>query len=372
MQRNIEVDTIRTMALIGICVVNVPFMAMPIEAQFITPAALHDQIAVFAVEALFQGKFFLLFSFIFGWGLHIQDMAAAKSGIAFGSRYARRLIGLALIGIAHALLVFTGDILVLYAILGAIIWPMRRLSPRALLRFAGIMIPVSAVALLLIAASPDGAAPIAVMGRGLGGSFAEATATRLQDWPATFFFVFLFNGPLALAAFACGLAAAKVDFFAPGSLQFENLIQKWPLIAAIGIPLNIFYAASTSGLVTDYFGLTLVLGFMGLSIGAPMLSVLYLIGIIRVARWLRPSPTMLAAGRNSLSGYVSEGIIAGFIFGGYGLGLFNSLGQAMLLGLAIAIAFLGILLEALWGKIYQRGPLESLLRIMTRGFNRAV
>jgi uncharacterized protein len=367
MQRNVEVDTIRTLALIGICVVNVPFLALPIEAQFVLPAGLANQVAVFVVEAFFQGKFFLLFSLIFGWGLHIQDLAATKAGVGFGARYARRLVGLALIGLAHALLVFTGDILVLYALLGVVIWPLRKLSPRSLMRFACSMVPLAATAMLLLAWSLDGPLPAVAPGQGLGGSFAEATATRMKDWPETFLFVVLFNGPLALAAFATGIAAAKVDFFTLGNAHFESVSRKWRLLAALGLPLNVFYAASMSGLLPDSPGLTSVLGLVGLSVGAPLLSAVYLIGIIRFARRLQPSPTWLAAGRNSLTGYVLEGVIAGLVFGGHGLGLFGSLGQAMLVGVSVAIAGVAMMFEALWAKISPRGPLETVLRYITRG-----
>ena len=76
--RNIEVDTIRTFALIGICIVNIPFLGLTVSQQLVPPKKPFDQAAVFAVEALFQGKFFLIFSFLVGWGMHIQDQAAAR------------------------------------------------------------------------------------------------------------------------------------------------------------------------------------------------------------------------------------------------------------------------------------------------------
>jgi uncharacterized protein len=76
--RNIEVDTIRTFALIGICIVNIPFLGLTVTQKLVPPTAFADQVAVFAVEALFQGKSILILSFIFGWGMHLQDQAAAR------------------------------------------------------------------------------------------------------------------------------------------------------------------------------------------------------------------------------------------------------------------------------------------------------
>jgi len=358
--RNIEVDSIRTFALIGICIVNIPFLGQ----QLGPPAALVDQAAVFTVEALFQGKFFLIFSFIFGWGMHIQDQAAARSNVSFGHRYARRLAGLALLGALHAILVYSGDILLLYAILGALIWSQRNKSPRGLVVFAAKMVPVAAISMGIIALALSGPMPI-TSGPGLGGSFAEGTATRIAEWPATFLFVALFNGPLALGAFAMGIAAAKVDFFAPGNPQFARLSRAVPVLLGVGVPLNLFYAATMSSLLPDPTGIADFLGMVSLSLGAPILAAVYLVGIISLARRTLPGPGWLASGRNSLSGYVLQGVIAGAVFGGYGLGLCGQLGQAGLLILSLAIAAGGMLLAFAWTCVFQRGPLEMVLRRIT-------
>jgi uncharacterized protein len=362
--RNIEVDTIRTFALIGICIVNIPFLGLTVTQQLVPPVAFADQAAVFAVEALFQGKFFLIFSFIFGWGMHIQDQAAARSNVSFGHRYARRLAGLAVLGALHATLVFTGDILVLYAVLGALIWRQRHKSPRELVLFASKMVPLAVVAMGIIALALTAPMPIA-SGPGLGGSFAQGVATRIMDWPMTFLFVALFNGPLALGAFAMGIAAAKVDFFAPGNPQFARLSRAVPVLLAVGVPLNLLYAAAMSGLLPDPGGIAQALGMMSLSLGAPMLAAVYLVGIIRFARRAHPGPGWLASGRNSLSGYVLQGVVAGAVFGGFGFGQFGQLGQAELLILSLATAAVGLLLAFVWTRIFQRGPLEVVLRRIT-------
>jgi uncharacterized protein len=364
-KRNIEIDLIRTVALIGICVVNVPFMAMPPAAQFTPPAAVADKAALFVIEAAFQGKFFLLFSFIFGWGLHIQTLSAQRAGRSFGWRYLRRLIGLGLIGIGHAIFVFSGDILLLYSILGALIWPVQNWTIKALLRVALAMIPLALVTLALLGVSFDTSGVYQDMGNGLGGSYIEATLTRLRDWPSTFIFIVFFNGPLAFAAFALGLAAAKADFFRTDHPGYKVLIRWVPVFLAVAVPLNLLYAASLSGFIQSWPDWVEGLGFVGLAIGGPLLSAVYLVTLVSLARRYLLPARWLAAGRNSLTGYVTDGVIAGLIFGGYGLGLFGSLGYAVLLPLAIAIALLGIVIAYFWESVSARGPLESLLRVVT-------
>jgi uncharacterized protein len=104
---------------------------------------------------------------------------------------------------------------------------------------------------------------------------------------------------------------------------------------------------------------------MSLSLGAPMLAAVYLVGIIRFARRAHPGPGWLASGRNSLSGYVLQGVVAGAVFGGFGFGQFGQLGQAELLILSLATAAVGLLLAFVWTRIFQRGPLEVVLRRIT-------
>ncbi len=364
-RRTTEVDAVRALALVGICIVNMPFMALPFEVALKPPVAVADQLASLLVGMLAQGKFFVLFSFIFGWGLFVQQRSAERAGAAFGPRFARRLLGLAVIGMAHALLVFTGDILVLYAILGAVLWLVREWSPRALMRLAVAMLPLAAVGLMGLVIIVSGLPPSRVPG--LGGGFVEATLTRVTDWPTAFTFVLLFNGPMALAAFVAGLAAAKTGFFESGNANFERLARLVPALALLGLALNLLYGMQGAGLLFGEEDLLGLVVFLLLVIGAPMLSACYLVWVVRTARALSPPPAWLAAGRNSLSTYVTQGVLGGLAFGAYGLGWYGQLGQAAILGVAIAIATLTLLLGALLYGSSRRGPLERVLRIVTYG-----
>lgn len=364
--RNGAVDTIRTLSLIGICLVNMPFLGLSTEQAMSPPPALLDRSAAFAVESLFQMKFFLLFSFLFGWGMHIQDLAAQKAGVAFAGRYGRRLAGLALLGILHGVLVFTGDILLLYAVAGLLIWPARGLPPRRLLQLAAAMIPLAVVltlALLLIPAGPGGVPPTA----GLGDSYSAALAVRLRDWLPTVLMLMLLQGPLVLAAFAAGLAAARTTFLTPGSAGRQRLAAAQPVLLAIGVPLNLLYAATTSGMAAVADGWPALLAVTSITLGAPALAAVYLHLILRLSDRMTLPPLLERAGRNSLSAYVLQGVLAGFVFGGYGLGLFGQVGQAGLavIGLLVAVAAM-LIIGVLAGRL-GRGPLEIVLRRITYG-----
>ncbi len=362
--RNTAVDTIRTASLIGICVVNVTFLGLPVEVTMVPPVGTADQIAAFFVEALFQSKFFVLFSFLFGWGIHVQQQSAARAGVSFGARYARRLIGLAGLGCLHAVLVFTGDILLIYALMGVLIWPLRGLSAQTLLRIAYAMIPVAAICLTgLAVALTDQTVP--VVGPSLGGSFIEATRARLIDWPQTLGFLLLFQGALAFGAFAMGLAAGKAQFFAPGSAGRTALARRIPWYLVVGIPLNLAYAASMSGIIPANREVWSLAGFVGIALAGPMLAAVYLHLLVVLNDRIRLPAILVTAGQNSLTTYVLQGIIAGFVFGGYGLGLFGQIGLAGLVPLGLAIAVVAILVTGAIARRSGRGPLESVLRRLT-------
>ena len=368
LRRTNEVDIIRMAALIGICVVNVPFMALPVESVFIPPDSFYDKSAAFLVECFLQLKFFILFSFIFGWGMAIQSRSAESKGQSFSKRYFRRMAGLAILGVVHAILVFSGDILLLYALLGLFLWLIRDFSPRQLIKFAAWMLPLSMIfitiiAVLIDAVMTDEAISYAeIGGASLGGSFLEGTKTRLVDWPVTLGFLVLLQGPLALGAFAGGLAAAKTDFFSENSDGLKLIQQRLPLLIIIALPSNILSAAVVGGIVPENYEILALFGFVFIAIGAPALSLIYLYLFIRLSRMIKMPHLLVLAGQNSLSSYVAQGVLAGFVFGAYGLGLFHSVGHAGLIPVSLIIALVAMVLVGVCAKTFGRGPLEPILR----------
>lgn len=358
-----EVDLLRSFALVGICIANLPYLAMPLDALAVPPEDGADLAAVFLSAALVHGKFFVLFSFLFGWGFGVQLQSAGRRGVAPRPIYLRRLAGLLLIGIAHAALVFFGDILILYAILGLVLWSLRDASMRTLLAVAAGCVALAALgyaALGALLSMPEAVLPPAGPSGYLGGP-ADAVAQRLRDWTLVFPVVLLFNGPLAMGAFALGLAAHRAGFLEDGAPGFARLGRAVPLLLAVALPANLVYAAGAAG---HFYSIGAnALATAALAVGSPALAAVYLWAVVRAARAvprLRPS-----AGRISLTGYVAQGVLAGLVFNGVGLGLFGQLGHAALFALALAIAAAVELSAALWLSRFRTGPLEMLLRRIT-------
>jgi len=346
-------------------------MGLPGNAIFTPPEIWFDRVGVFVVAGFFQLKFFLLFSFIFGWGVHIQMRSALLHGYSFKRRYFRRMAGLAVLGVAHAIFVFSGDILLLYSLLGGIFWLVKAWPVKSLLSIGKWMLPLSVSFILLMIVSFalagfDELEGASVISHAAGGHFMEATRARLIEWPISFSFVFFLQGPLAFSAFAVGLAAAKSDFFSEQSNGLERIRKKLPLLLILGLPINAFYASFAAGLVSESYYLLELIGFVFVPIGAIALATIYLYCFVRLSRGWKIPNLLTLAGQNSLSTYVAQGVIAGFVFGAYGLGYFNTFGQAALLPIAVIVAALSILLVGCYARMFGRGPLEPILRWISR------
>ncbi|MCC5975277.1 MAG: hypothetical protein JJT81_14665, partial [Rubellimicrobium sp.] len=285
MNRSSSVDVLRGFALLGIGIVNLPHLALPMAAALSSPEGTLDLIAKGIVSLLFEGKFFVLFSFLFGWGFGVQLASAARAGVPAGQLYRARLIALALFGVAHALLVFHGDILLAYAVLGAGLWVLRDSAPRRLVRIAAAMVPLAAFAFATLAFLDASAKDLAqgnidLSGLGYQGSFPDAVLQRLADWPIALTVVILFNGPLAFGAFCLGLAAQKTGFFEPGSPMQDALAARVPVLLAVALPANALYAAAILGLLPA--GWPTILGYAALALGAPTLAAVYVVAVLRL------------------------------------------------------------------------------------------
>ena len=360
--RSDEVDVLRGAALLGLCVVNVPFFA-GID-PVVPPSAPADRVAAFAVATLFQGKFFVLFSFLFGWGFGIGRVPTSTARRPSGTSHGRRLSALFLIGVAHALLVFTGDILVLYALLGALLWTLRDAAPRHLLDIAVAALAVAAIALAGLGILLDEVSFTLDAAEGHRGSFADGVRERLREWPFAFGFVLVFNGPIAFAAFCAGLAAARCGFLEPRAASYEALRRRWPPLLGAGLVLNGLYASSAAGLLGD--GAGALLAFASLAIGGPCLASVYLIAVVELVRRTGVRGSFASAGRLSLSAYVAQGVVAGLLFNGYGAGWYGRVGDAACLAVAVLIHAGVHALCAFWWRRFGPGPLERILRAATR------
>ena len=384
--RQVFPDRLRGIALLGIVVVNAPPLGISVDG--FTSASLDgglNKAAAFGVIALAQGKFYLLFSFLFGYSAAfiLRDGSAPNR-----RRYARRLVGLAVIGLLHAVFFYIGDILMTYALLGFGLLALSGRSDWALRRWAGIALAVG-VLLPFILLGPfaelDPNALTAPTDPTLGaldaalasGSFLDAAAARLQALPIALAGLFVQQGAMAFSAFCLGLLAARQRLLADPQQRRAQWRRMAVVGLAVGLPVQTAAGAMALSSHSDSSASTTLpaLGTALVFITAPILAAGYL-GLLGWGLAARPGLLAFAAtpGRASLTVYIGESVLLSLLFCGYGLGFFGEWGAlpVVLAGMASWVV-LG-LFARVWLSRFGQGPLEAVLARWTgkRGVDQAV
>jgi uncharacterized protein len=350
-------DLLRGFALLGILIVNLPFLShglVPVAPIF--ERTLGDQAVVWLGRFAFEAKFYLLFSFLFGYGLSVQLARADTTKTALGPRYARRLLGLALLGVVHATCFFVGDILVSYALLGSILWGLRHKTPQQLIRIAIAMLILAVLCrfvLLALIASHPSAAPI-TLDPGYRGDFLDGMRQRLQDLIVFYVFTPLFNWPSALGLFALGLAAGKKKIFEDLAALERSLMRVFFGLLILGVGGNALYASFPDTLWTLPLD----------AVAAPALSALYVLLVLKARHRLG---WLASAGQMSLSNYLGQALIASLVFCGWGFGQFGHWGALQVLLFALVVWIHQVWISHYWLIFFRYGPDEWLLRCLTYG-----
>jgi uncharacterized protein len=370
------IDALRGFALFGILVVNLAAFHSGIAGVALSGGLGGPSWRNTAVDAvitwLFAGKFILIFSFLFGWGVYTQ----ASRGEGFSGRYKRRLLGLLVLGTLHATFLFLGDILVAYALLGFFMRrPVRRDWPvRKLVRSAAVLLGVQAVILLGLSAltvgTPQQDAWWAEYAQHSAeayrsGDFWSVVSQRLADFAATLVGTLALLGWGLLAMFRLGFAAAKT--FAQGGAEAARPLARRMLLPALiaGLVGNAGCAAAVVALPEPW---TSSAGMVQYALFTPILSLGYIAAAVLILTSSvggRLIAVLGPAGRMSLSVYIGQSVLMSLLLHGYGLGLSSSIGSAagVLVCIAVYAALVG--LSMLWLRAFRVGPLEWILRSVT-------
>src|SRR5688572_26627844 len=145
-------DVLRGLAVGGILIGNMQWFSgygmMP--TALASQTSLADQITHFLVHFFVEGKFYSIFSFLFGFGFALQIARAEERGDQTASLFKRRLFWLLVIGLLHAYLLWAGDILSVYALMGFVLILFRRKTNEALLKWAFILLVIPVLSYILL------------------------------------------------------------------------------------------------------------------------------------------------------------------------------------------------------------------------------
>ena len=371
------IDVLRGFAILGILLFNMRGFAGQAFPASSWPEAL-DKAIVILLDFLVQAKFYSLFSFLFGWGMAVQMRRMEARGKKFFPVYLRRMILLLIFGALHKSLLWTGDILLMYAILGIIILLIfRKLSPRFLLITAILFLVLAIVmaipgevmdstrewcANVTSCISTDWRFSEAVYRTG---TYWEVTQFRFQELRNGFRWFPCNFGPV-IAMMLLGLYTGKRRIFENFEIHQKLFRQIMWAGLIIGVILNGFFALiSAFPLSTEYYALIRI---GSRTIGAPALTLFYVTGITLLyqeERWKRRLAPLGHVGRMALTNYISHSIFLPWFFYGYGLGFYGLTDPTFGLIFTLVIYRAQIQFSQWWFERYQFGPLEWLWRTLT-------
>ncbi len=323
---------------------------------------------------MFAGKAYAIFALLFGFSFFIQDDNQRMRGNDFRARFSWRLLLLFLIGQLNAAF-FTGEVLVLYALVGFVLVATCRLSTRTLLIIAGICVAQPICLYQIIRASLDPDYTILTLNTS---AFWKATfAAQTGAGFAEMVKVNLWEGQLASLAWAwdhgrvfqtAGLFIAGMLIGRQGWFRRENL-HNWGRVLAVAIccffPLyglnNMVGKFITNPNILTPLGILLSslanLSFMLMLVG----GIIY--GYYTTTRLHRMLDRLRPYGRMSMTNYVTQGIIGSAIYYHWGLHLQMGITGSILIGIAIFLVQYAAC--CLWLRHHTRGPLEYLWRCAT-------
>lgn len=388
-QRHIFLDSLRGFALLGVCLANYPEFSLysfqPDEVAAAMPHAGIDRIVKFLQYLFIDGKFYTLFSLLFGIGFSIIISHAAERGADGFRIFYRRMIILCLIGCTHLMLVWSGDILLLYAVLGMLLPLFRNVSDRKILAVAAILLllPIAIDGIceatgVFLARYPYGkwweyAAMYGITEENFGTWLRDADGYRAVHqfliqgaWERLYEFVDGNRYFKVMGLFMIGFVAGRHKIYADLNLHRGLLktIMKWGL--AIGGPLSFLYAVS--GINGHCWGTTvhtILYTFSVYPLGFAYAAILGLIcsrhGDWAVWRWFA------WPGRMALTNYIGQSLIGMWLFYGIGLGLGARLGLGATELVAAGVFLFQILFSRMWLMFFRFGPLEWIWRMLTYG-----
>lgn len=369
-----SIDALRGAALCGILLVNIFDMGGPLamDRPMTVPSAGDPDWQVWTVAQLFiTGTMRGLFSMLFGIGLLIfvgDDDSADRVSL-----YLRRLVLLLLFGIIDStLLLWPGDILVIYALAGVVVLILHPLKPAQLLSAAAVLL------LLLSAwAGHEAAALIPEATVYSPEMLAREGAARLGDYWRTFDYMSYVSWSWTVNALTYRWMADAAAFMLVGMVLYrQGVFREDAGVALPGMMVRYGYGA---GLGLRIVHTALILG----NDGAPTIvsaiidqpgrlaMTLGHIGLFlmlwRRGAWPRLMARLGEMGRMALTLYLGQSLLAAWIFSGFGLGLWNLLSWPQLWLVAVAILLVQALFAALWFRAFRFGPAEWLWRWGTYG-----
>ena len=386
-------DILRGFAIFGILLVNMQIFYQPIilvQLGYADPVSSVDIFSNAMIKLFFEGKFFMLFSILFGYGFYIFMNKTGKKDQPVTQLFLRRIFILFLFGVMHVIVFWAGDILLIYAVLGIALLLFRKISDKGILIWSIIFSLMAPIIMGSLALFAEVAMKVPAMALELqeelvetremtidlireanyvysNGEFSEMVEVRLKEYQLMLIGVISLY-PTILGMFLIGYLAARRQLFKRIRLYHGFFRKMLILGAAIGIPSSIIYTYAgykAPPYIPDIYSFLSMLfhnigGFFMCLFYVSAISLMYING-----RFLRAGKILAPVGRMALTNYLMQTVICTTLFFSYGFGFFGKIGYLEGLIIALIIFASQIVFSTAWLKFFKYGPLEWIWRIMT-------
>jgi len=358
-----EIDIVRGFALFGVLLVNVVFFSSitlegltggvtPLSNPLILTSSV-DRFFAIIIQLFGEGKFYTIFSFLFGLGFYIFIQRAEAKGLSAKYLFKRRLFTLLIFGLLHLFLVWYGDILHAYALGGFILLKFRNKSTKYIRRWIIILLIISTVIATLMTASP-----LAIdthFNYDNYFSYNEGVTTSFNIYRSANYFeiikyravneipyvliYLLFVIPKTLAMFLLGVICGKLDIFNKLDKSYTIIKKVWKITGALGLSTTIICIIFGYLYLPSLAISSIVFGFF-YEMGTILLSLFYITSLLLLMKrefYFKIFSPLQGVGRMALTNYLVQCILCSFIFYGHGLGLTSRTGvfQGVIFTLAL-------------------------------------
>ncbi|MBU1369038.1 MAG: DUF418 domain-containing protein [Bacteroidetes bacterium] len=395
-ERILFLDILRGIAIFFILSANIQYLSgeyfIPEAQKALLKTASLDYVIEILAFIFVDGKFYSVFSILFGIGFAVQYQRMNKDDKVFVPLFRRRMLGLLIIGSTHLFLIWLGDILTLYALVGfTLIW-FRKFSDKRLLIWTGILLLMPVVHWLAMYLTDnfypgyffrlhDKLASMASTGIADGQKITRFSIpdymaiTSIQEllevnllMPLRRLGGILWEGRLfkVLALFLLGIWAGR-QILERNMLSNTALLKKtflWGIV--IGLPMNLLRTWVEFGHFSAKLWPLAEFALNALALTPMAVAYCAAVAIVVTHRphwlgWLAP------VGRTALSNYLFQSLICIFIFYGIGLGFGGTMGYSAVVLVALVLFGWQVIFSTIWLNYFRFGPVEWLWRQLTYG-----
>ena len=394
-ERIVFMDVLRGFAILGIFIANLGsgFTWYNEQANVTGPLLLPelDHKMTFLHHMFIEGKFYSIFSLLFGWGIALQFKRAEAKGINAFYTIRRRLVFMLFLGALH-LLIWPGDIVFFYAILGFILLPLRKFANKTLL-ITGIILILSPILLYWLKMTfPVLNYPANLLietGISVDKSLLNLESQedfmnlmkhgtwfdQLKGNITGFFFrynhlFFVSRIPKVLGMFLIGYVVGRSDFYQQ-IIRYKKLLY-WIIALGliIGLPANYYLAYYMKTAMGDYFqqkqkGLYQTIFY---ALGVVPLAMAY-VGLLIICFQKLSAKKFMSVlapvGKMAFSNYIAQSLVGNFVFLGAGLGYMGQIGPVYFTVFGIVIFIIQIIISTIWLRYFNYGPVEWIWRSAT-------